>query len=85
MDATIARRNGENWFFGSLTVKDRKLDIPLSFLDSGETYQTIIYSQNAKELKDNTVGIETILVNQKTVLSRDLLSDSGLAVIIRKI
>ena len=41
---TIARRSGNEWFVGSITDWDaRELDVPLSFLGSGD-YDAEIYS-----------------------------------------
>lgn len=83
--ATIARKSEEDWFIGSLVANGaRKLEIPLSFLDVRMTYEALIFSQDADGLKNNSVSLETIMVNQKSILSSELMQNSGLAVIIRK-
>jgi hypothetical protein len=44
---TITRkeRNGDRWFLGSITDENpRKMNIDLSFLDSGKTYKAVIYA-----------------------------------------
>ena len=84
--ATIARKNEADWFIGSLTANQlRKIDLPLTFLDEKEDYEAVIFFQNAGDLKNNTVRIEKITVHQGTVLSKNLIENSGLAVIIRKL
>ena len=83
--ATVVRRTGEDWFVGSLTAnKARSLEISFSFLDEGKAYEATIFSQDASGLEANKVTLNTIAVNQKTVLTRTLVENSGLAVIIRK-
>ncbi|SFF20977.1 glycoside hydrolase family 97 protein [Sunxiuqinia elliptica] len=83
--ATVVRRTGEDWFVGSLTAnKARSLEISFSFLDEGKAYEATIFSQDASGLEDNKVTLETLAVNQKTIFSRTLVENSGLAVIIRK-
>lgn len=84
--ATIARRNGDNWFVGTLSAsKVRKIKIPLKFLDKNENYEAEIFFQNKEDLENNKVRIEKISVNQKSILSKDRLKNGGLAVVIRKL
>ena len=84
--ATIARKNGDNWFIGSLVANaDRKVEISLSFLDEGYEYEAVFYVQNKEDLKHGTVRIEKLTVNQQSVISKKLLNNSGLAIIIKKV
>ncbi|MCK4992936.1 MAG: glycoside hydrolase family 97 catalytic domain-containing protein, partial [Bacteroidales bacterium] len=84
--ATIARRNGENWFVGSLAAnQNHTIEIPLTFLGEEEKYEAVIFFQNEDDLKNNKVRMEKIKVNQKSVLSRELIRNSGFTVILRKI
>ncbi|MBI9065609.1 MAG: glycoside hydrolase family 97 catalytic domain-containing protein, partial [Marinilabiliaceae bacterium] len=84
--ATIARKSGNDWFIGSLAAdQSRKVDIPLSFLDKGANYEALVYYQNGEDLKNDEVRTEKIMVNRKSVVSKQLMKDSGLAMIIRKI
>ena len=84
--ATIARRNGEDWFVGSLAAnQDHSVKIPLTFLNEEEKYEAVIFFQKEDDLKNNKVRMEKIKVNQKSVLSRELLKNSGFTVILRKI
>ena len=84
--ATIARRNGENWFVGSLAAnQDHTIEIPLTFLGEEEKYEAVIFFQNEDDLKNNKERMEKIELNQKSVLSRELLRNSGFTIILRKI
>jgi alpha-glucosidase len=84
--ATIARKNGNDWFIGSLVANQAKeINIPLSFLDKNENYVAEIFFQDEQGLKKNKVKRETINVNQQTVLSKKLIENSGLAIILKKI
>lgn len=81
--ATVVRKSGETWFLGSLAANnDRVLKVALDFLDPDTNYEATLYSQDKPGLETNKVTIEKIKVNNKSVLSRRLESDSGLAVII---
>jgi alpha-glucosidase len=84
--ATIARKNGNDWFIGSLVANQAKeINIPLSFLDKNENYVAEIFFQDEQCLKNNKVKRETINVNQQSVLSKKLIENSGLAIILKKI
>ena len=77
---TYARRNGENWYIGSMTAKARNIGVALDFLGTG-TYHAYIY-------KDNEDGSQ-LLIEQKDVtsadtLSFDLLDAGGVAVLVTK-
>ncbi|HEV2500878.1 MAG TPA: glycoside hydrolase family 97 protein [Terriglobia bacterium] len=80
---TIARRNGDKWYLGSITNwTPRKLDIPLSFLGTG-TYLAQIFadgpdaSQNAKSLMITKKGVKA-----GGHLSANLAPGGGVAVIL---
>ncbi len=82
--ATICRKNGDSWFVGSMTdYTQRKVEIPLTFLDEEKTYKAMIFFQNAENLKNNTVSIDELNVTQKSIISRELLKNSGLTIIIK--
>jgi len=81
--ATIARRKGNKWFIGSLTAnQDRALNIDLSFLNPNKKYKAIIYSQDNAGLKDNKVEIQEIVVPSEYVFKRELIKNSGIAIIL---
>jgi len=84
--ATIARRNGNDWFIGSLVAnQNRSVEISLDFLDEEDTYEAVIFSQDAKSLEDNEVQVKKIKVTSDSVLNMELLKNSGFTIIIRKI
>jgi alpha-glucosidase len=78
---TIARRNGKDWFVGSITDSDaRDLDVPLSFLGSG-SYNAEIYADGpdaATQPKDSV--LEKRGVNAQTVLKLKLAPAGGCAI-----
>lgn len=77
---TVARRNGENWYIGSMTAKAKTAEIKLDFLGDGE-YNAYIYG-------DNEDGSQLVISQKKVTksdtLSFDLLDAGGVAVIITK-
>lgn len=83
--ATIARRNGDTWYIGTLAAKTaREVSIPLSFLEQSHKYQAKIYYQRATDLTSNEIQSEEISVSQETILSRMVPADSGLAIVIQE-
>jgi alpha-glucosidase len=84
--ATIARKNGTDWFIGSLAANhDRRVEIPLDFLEEGNTYEAVIFAQDARNLEDNEIKITRNSVSCETILSKKIVKNSGLAVIIKKL
>lgn len=83
--ATIARRNGDTWYIGTLAAKTaREVSIPLSFLEQSQKYQAKIYFQGEADLASNEIQSEEISVSQEMMLSRMVPANSGLAVVIRR-
>jgi alpha-glucosidase len=78
---TVARRRGNQWFVGSITDEDaRSLDLPLSFLGSGD-FDAEIYADGpnaAAQPKDSVV--EKRRVNARTVLQLKLAPAGGSAI-----
>ena len=82
---TIVRKSGDNWFLGSLTANtERTVNIPLYFLDENTNYEATIYSQNEQDLQNDKVRIEKITVTKDSSLTKNMVKNSGLAVILRK-
>lgn len=82
--ATIARKNNGNWYVGSLVANEtRQVNIPLSFLDKDEQYEATVYFQDKNDLKVNQISSEKIMVTRDSVFDRELLANSGLAVVIK--
>ncbi len=83
--ATIARRNEDTWYIGSLAAKtDKEVSIPLSFLEENQKYQAKIYYQGAADLASNEIQSEEISVSKDMVLSRTVPANSGVAIVIRR-
>jgi len=83
--ATIVRKNGTDWFIGSLAAnQDRKVEISLDFLEAGNRYEAVIFSQDSRNLEENEIKITRIRVTRDTVLSHQIVKNSGLAIIITK-
>ena len=83
--ATIARRNGKQWFIGSLSAtKKRTVKFPLDFLEDESQYKAVLYYQNDKNLKNNSVSMKYLEVNKTSMLSQELLPNSGFAMILTK-
>ncbi|MFV0536011.1 MAG: glycoside hydrolase family 97 protein [Dysgonomonas sp.] len=88
---TIARkdRDSENWYVGSITnAEKRSLSLPLTFLDKGATYKAKIFKDGkGAEYKTNPypVDIEEKEVTAETVLSLELATSGGTAIILMKL
>ncbi|MBQ2816162.1 MAG: glycoside hydrolase family 97 catalytic domain-containing protein [Clostridia bacterium] len=76
--ATVARRNGERWFIGSVTGVDRTTNASLSFLGDG-TYNIYLYIdvENGLEIKESKV-------TNKDKIALELKANEGFAAIISK-
>jgi alpha-glucosidase len=69
MYVTIARRSGENWYIGAMTNWDsRDLEIPLSFLKSGE-YKAQVFADGPDADKTAT----SLVVSKKQVTAAERL------------
>lgn len=80
---TIARRNGDNWYIGSLTDEARKLVLPLDFLDKNRQYEATVYSDDASLMTPTKVAIRKMKVNASSVLKMNIMRRNGVAIIIR--
>lgn len=72
-----ARRKGENWYLGAMTLKAKTYQVPLDFLDAGSTYHAYIYKDTAA---GESIEIETQDVTSETVLQIPLLENGGCSV-----
>jgi alpha-glucosidase len=82
--ATMARRQGQEWFLASLTgEQERTLGIPLSFLEKGREYTAVLYFDDAQVQTRTGVRREERSVVSSTVLRHPLGKNQGLAVVIR--
>ena len=65
---TIARKNGDNWFIGSMTGdSSQSFKLNLDFLDDGKTYKTIIYADE----NDGSLSVKT---EKKIISKSDLIA-----------
>lgn len=79
--ATIIRKNGTDWFLGSLTGTAQKtLQLKTSFLDKNTNYNATIYSHDPGSQSSTKVKIEKQEVNSETVLNFKIDANSGLAI-----
>ncbi|MFA8435152.1 MAG: glycoside hydrolase family 97 protein [Marinifilaceae bacterium] len=81
---TIARRNGENWYLGSITDEhSRNLEASLDFLKPGTQYLATIYSDSGKtDLENNPTAcaITKYIVSAKDTLHLQLTQSGGAAI-----
>jgi len=81
----VARRSGNEWFLGTITNNDaRELEIPLAFLEAGQTYLAALYSDAGEAVPTRThVRIDRFLVTSDTTLTTKLSPSGGMAMHIR--
>ncbi|NQX41605.1 alpha-glucosidase [Pedobacter steynii] len=80
---TIARRNGNNWYIGSITDKERSFNLPLGFLNKNKKYEATVYADDASLQTATKVAIRRIEVDASTILNIKLLTKNGQAIIIK--
>lgn len=72
-----ARRSGEDWYVGAMTLAASDLSIPLDFLDKGKTYYAHIYQDNET---GSNIEASVEQVTSDTVLPISLLANGGCAI-----
>ncbi|RAJ76596.1 alpha-glucosidase [Chitinophaga dinghuensis] len=83
---TIARRNNNNWFVGSITNNDgRDTHIPCSFLTPGKKYRATIYYDDPSSPVRTKVSVRQVTVDANSVLDAHLLPSGGQAVFLTPI
>jgi len=80
--ATTARRNGIEWYVGTITNNDASSqDINLSFLEKDQTYLAQIYTDGGDEINTRTkVRISYLLVDAKQTMRFNLKPRGGAAI-----
>jgi len=73
----MARRNGENWYLGAMTVAAENYEVPLDFLEDGVTYHAYIYRDNSD---GSALEFEETTVTSADTMDLDLLQYGGAAV-----
>ncbi|HZJ21636.1 MAG TPA: glycoside hydrolase family 97 protein, partial [Pricia sp.] len=78
---TIARRDGEDWYMGSLNNSEpRTIEIPLNFLSEG-SYKALIYSDAPDVLENpNHLVKTTRIVTKKDTMKVELAGGGGQAI-----
>lgn len=80
---TMARRNGNEWFVGTMTNNDaRKLKIPLDFLPEGQKFNAKIFYDDPKVKTRTKVGIKTMTVTNKSVIDSEIQASGGQVILI---
>ncbi|MBL7967270.1 MAG: glycoside hydrolase family 97 catalytic domain-containing protein [Prolixibacteraceae bacterium] len=83
---TVARRNADKWFVGSITNTDaRNLKVPLDFLEPEKKYEATLYFDDDQVATRTRVGISKQKVDAKTVLNIQLKASGGQAILIEPI
>ena len=72
-----ARKKGDNWYLGAMTLDAKTYNVPLTFLDSGQTYHAYIYKDNAA---GDNIEVTSQDVTSATVLPIPLLANGGCSV-----
>lgn len=75
---TVARRSGDDWYIGAMSLESRKVDINLYFLGDG-IYNAYIYYD-----KDGSLALEERTITAADSLKLDLPDIGGAAVMITK-
>ncbi len=80
---TIARRQGNSWYMGSITDEQpREMQIALDFLEKGRTYKVQMYRDAAEtdfETNPTAIKIEQFKVNSEDTLKVRLIKSGGFA------
>ncbi|WP_201767201.1 glycoside hydrolase family 97 protein [Rhodopirellula sallentina] len=81
---TIARRDGDRWFVGSMNAgEQRSLEIPLSFLESGTQYTVSIHADGHPDGTNKTkVSNSSRTVSRNTILTAEMAANGGHAVVL---
>ncbi len=77
---TVARKNGETWYIGSMTDEPRQVKVPLTFLGNG-TYNIYTYTDSKDGAK---LVITEGTATASDILTLDLIKNGGAAIIITK-
>ena len=78
---TIARRDGADWFVGSITNNEaRTITIDFSFLSPGKKYEGNIYSDDDYVAPHTKVRVDKKIITSQTKFSIALKASGGLAI-----
>ncbi len=80
--AVIARKRNNKWYLGAITgTKAHQLSIKLDFLDKGQTYKAMIYSDDETLNTSTNLSIREIDVDRNSLFEHKIMEQNGLAVI----
>ncbi len=81
-EVSVARRKGDEWYLGTIRAVGRgTMEIPLSFLKPGRSYEATVYSdRNPLDPASKEVKVETVAVDSTTILKADIPANGGQAV-----
>ncbi len=82
---TVARKNGDNWFIGSMNSETpQSFEIDLDFLDPGKIYRAIIYGDDEIGIAEGwrPVKTEEITVTNADLIKIDLATAGGCVIIL---
>ena len=81
---TTARRNGNDWFVGTITnTEKRTIKLSFEFLQKEKNYAASFYSDDDTVQTKTKVKVETKIITSETVLNVDLKASGGLAIWIK--
>ena len=84
--AIVARRKGKEWFIGAINAeKERDIRIPLEFLEQGKKYTAVVYTDDPKVDTVTHVRLDTIAIDDKTVIDKKIGQNNGLAIHIKMV
>jgi len=85
--ATFARKNANDWYFGSISAIERVMFVPLNFLDPGKEYVAEIYQDalgiNAWQNPHAPIICVSYIVDSNTAFTRPMDYGTGFAARIR--
>ncbi len=83
--AAIARKHGDDWFLGALTGnQERNFVLPLTFLESGQTYEATLYADDAHVPGPTRVALKNLSVTHQDTIRQTVLASGGMAAVFRR-
>jgi alpha-glucosidase len=81
--AVVARRKGDEWFVGAIASEGGRIQIPLTFLDSGKKFTAKIFSDGPQDDRGKyPVAIHEQVVDSTTVLDANISANGGEAILL---
>jgi alpha-glucosidase len=84
--ATIARRQHNRWFVGSLNGnQERTLRLKMEFLPKNRRFQAVLYTDDKQSVPERKVVIRNMELSSTTVLEFTIAARGAVAISIRPI